>query len=120
MQRTHLWLAQLITGAIILVLIGIHVVTQHPQGILMIMGWFGLKSSGLSTWAYNIQQNLWVGLYVAIIALGLFHGANGLRGIIMELSPSSRKRRVVTWTIIGVAVVFAGIVLMSRLLTAKA
>ena len=121
MRGTHLWLAQLATGAIILVLIGIHVVAQHPTGIMTIMGWFNASSmqSALSTWAANAKQNLWAGVYIAIIILALFHGANGLRGIIMEMSPVSRTKRLATWAIIGTGVVFAGVMLLSRLLTAQ-
>jgi succinate dehydrogenase hydrophobic anchor subunit len=117
MRNTYLWLAQLATGLIILVVIGIHVVAQHPQGIILIMQWFDSKSSlasGFSAWAATAKANLWGGLYVTVIVLGLFHGVNGLRGRIMELSPAARTKRFVTWSIVVAGVLIAAVVLMSR------
>ena len=129
MRHTYLWLAQLATGAVILVLIGIHVIAQHPNGILMItqrfdavLGTLGVKAStaaALSAWSADARQDLWVGLYIAILVFALYHGANGLRGIIVELSSSGRTRQIIAWTAFGAGAVFLSALLVSRLLTAK-
>ena len=119
MRHTYLWLAQLSSGLVILALIGIHVIAQHPNGIMLILGWFSSAlSSALSTWASGAKLNLGAGLYAAIIILGLFHGANGLRGIVAETSAARPAKRMVTLIIIAVGVVLAAI-LIALLLTAK-
>ncbi len=97
MRNTFLWFLQLVTGVLIAVFLGIHVVTQH------------LSSIDQTTWPLMIgraTEGIWVFLYVALLAVGLYHGINGLRGIILEVTTSARTARIITGILIAIGVIF--------------
>lgn len=100
MRNTYLWLAQLVTGVLIAVLLSIHVVLMHLDTILSFLG---VDIKDPTSWHSMIERSrdtLWAGLYIALLAIILYHALNGLRNIILELTPSATTERIVTWTII--------------------
>ncbi|MFC2005345.1 hypothetical protein ACFLVG_00045 [Chloroflexota bacterium] len=106
MRNTYLWFGQLITGILIAVLLGIHMVIQHLDAVL---GFFGVDTGETTGWAAMVDrasQGIWVGLYIALLAVGLYHGINGLRGIILESTSSAKTGRIVTWvlTVFGIII----------------
>lgn len=110
MRTTYLWLLQLFTGVLIAVLLGIHLVIVNLDAVL---GFFGIEATDPRGWESMIgraDQGIWVGLYIALLAVGLYHGLYGLRGIILELTSSSRTERIITWVfiVIGIAVFIWG------------
>ena len=109
MRNTYLWFLQLVTGVLIAVLLGIHIVIMHFDAIL---GFFGAGVTESTSWESMIGrsgQGIWVGLYIALLAFVLYHALNGLRVIILELAPSARTERIVTRVIIAFGIiVFAG------------
>ena len=67
MRSTYLWFVHLVTGVLIAVLLGIHMVTQHLDAIL--------GTPDPTAWAPMIgraSQGAWVGLYIALLAFGLY------------------------------------------------
>ena len=104
-RYTFLWLWQLITGVLIAVLLGIHMVMQHLDKILL---FFGVNLNDTTSWNSMIERSreaLWAGIYVVLLAVLLYHGLNGLRNIILELTPSPRTERVVTGVILAVGII---------------
>ena len=106
MRSTYSWLLQIITGVFIAVLLGIHMVLQHLDAIL---DFFGADTVDLTGWAPMIEradQGIFVALYIALLAVGLYHGIYGLRNIILETTTSARVRNIVTWSfiILGVGI----------------
>ena len=104
MRNTYLRFAHLITGILIAVLLGIHMVVMHLDAIL---GFFGIEAEPTS-WSSMIEragQGIWVGLYIALLAFVLYHSLNGLRNIILELSPSPKTERIVTRVIIAFGII---------------
>lgn len=105
MRNTYLRLLQLVTGILIAVLLGIHIVIMHLDAIL---GFFGVDVNGVTSWGSMIErarQGIWAGLYIALLAAVLYHALNGLRNVILELTPSARTERVVTWAIIAFGII---------------
>ena len=105
MRNTYLWLLQLVTGVLIAVLLGIHIVVMHLGTIL---SFFGISTTDPTSWQSMIDragQGTWAGLYIALLAVGLYHGINGLRGIISEVTKSARTRRIVNWVLIAFGIV---------------
>ena len=99
MRKTHLRLLHLVAGVGIAVLLGIHMVRMHLDAIL---GFFGVNGEPTS-WESMMSragQGIWVGLYIALLAFVLYHALNGLRGIILEVTPSAKIERIVTRVII--------------------
>ena len=100
MRNTYLWLLQLVTGVLIAVLLGIHLVLMRLDAIL---GFFGVDVTEPTSWESMLDragQGIWVGLYIALLAVGLYHGINGLRGIILESTPSVKTGRIVSWVLV--------------------
>ena len=101
MRGTYLWFVQLVTGILIAVLLGIHVVRQHLDAALGIN-----DPTGWGAMIERAGQGAWVFLYIALLAFGLYHGINGLRGIILEATSSARTGRIVTWVLIVFGIIF--------------
>jgi succinate dehydrogenase hydrophobic anchor subunit len=111
---------QLVTGVLIAVLLGIHMVMQHLDKVLV---FFGVDLNDPTSWHSMIERSrevIWASIYIALLAVVLYHALNGLRNIILELTPSARTERIVTWTIIafGIAIFiwasYVPIALLSR------
>ncbi|TET26507.1 MAG: hypothetical protein E3J67_01400 [Dehalococcoidia bacterium] len=110
MRRTRLHLLHMFSGIAIAVLAGIHMVALHLEEVL---AFFGVDASEPTSWGAMIarsSQGIWVGIYIALLAFLLYHALYGLRGIILELTPSARKERVITWlfVVVGIAVFIWG------------
>lgn len=106
MRNTYVWLLQIITGVLIAVFLGIHMVLQHLDAIL---GFFGANMADLTSWASMMdraEQGIFVALYIALLAVGLYHGIYGLRNIILEATSSAKVKSVITWSfiILGIGV----------------
>jgi succinate dehydrogenase / fumarate reductase membrane anchor subunit len=100
----------MVTGALIAVLLGIHLVKSHLDDIL---GFFGVNAAEPTSWESMIDrasQGIWVALYIALLAVGLYHGINGLRGIILETTPSAKTERIINraFIVFGIIVFIGG------------
>ena len=105
MRRTYLWIIHLATGVLIAAFLGIHMVVMHLDAIL---GFFGFGDVEPTSWGPMIGrsgQGVWVGFYIALLAFALYHGLNGLRGIILETTPSVKVRRIVTRILIALGII---------------
>ena len=77
MRNTYSWLLQIITGVLIAVLLGIHMVLQHLDAIL---GFFGADTVDLTSWSSMIDR--------------------------LEATSSAKVKNIITWSfiILGVGV----------------
>ena len=108
MRNAYIWLLQLVTGVLIAVFLGIHLVLQHLDAVL---GFFGVDVADSTAWASMMgraNQGIFVALYIALLVVGLYHGINGLRNIILETTPSVKVKNIITWSFIVLGIgVFA-------------
>ena len=102
---SYLWLMQLVTGALIAVLLGIHMVLQHLNDILVFLGVDVKDPTSWQSMITRSHQAIWAGIYIALLAVVLSHALNGLRNIILELTPSPRTERVVTGAILALGII---------------
>ena len=105
MRGTYLWFLQLITGILIAFFLGIHMVMMHLGDIL---GFLGIHISEPTSWTSMIEradQGTWLAFYILLLAFALYHGLNGLRSILLELSPSAKTERIMTWAIVALGIV---------------
>ncbi len=96
MRTTRFHLLHMLTGALIAVLLGIHMVIVHLDDIL---GFFGLNAAEPASWQAMIDRSsqvVWAGIYIALLAFALYHALYGLRGILLEVTPSPRAGRIIT------------------------
>lgn len=105
MGSAYLRLVQLVTGVLVAVLLSIHIVLTHLD---VILGFFGVKVAEPTAWASVMErasQGTFVGIYIALLACGLYHAIYGLRNIILEVTPSVKTGRIVTWALIVTGIV---------------
>ena len=96
MRSTRFHLLHMLTGVLIAVLLGIHMVIVHLDDIL---GFFGVNAAEPASWQAMIERSsqvVWAGIYIALLAFVLYHALYGLRGIMLEVMPSARAGRVIT------------------------
>ncbi len=97
---TYLWLLQMVTGVLILVLLGIPLIITH---LPVVLNFFGVDAtelvpSGLA--ANRTNPGIWVSLSGFLAAIILYHALSGLRNTVLELVPSVKKASIITWVII--------------------
>jgi succinate dehydrogenase hydrophobic anchor subunit len=84
MRDTKLWVWHMIAGMAILILGGLHMITMHMDDIL---GWFNATDHPAIHWdnvTARAGELFYVGLYITLLGITLFHGFYGLRNIILE------------------------------------
>jgi len=95
----------MLTGILIAVLLGIHMVIQHLDAVLR---FFGATTTDPTSWGSMIaraSQGIWVALYIALLAFLLYHALYGLRGIILEVTTSVKLERIITWSFIIIGII---------------
>lgn len=120
MGRTYLWLLQMVTGVLILVLVSTALVSTHLPVVLNFLGidGTGLVPEGLR--AGRADPGIWAGLAGVLVAIILYHALSGLRNTVLELVPSVKKARIISWVIIvsGIIIligtIYVPVVLFSR------
>jgi succinate dehydrogenase hydrophobic anchor subunit len=53
-------------------------------------------------------MGVWAGLYIALLAFALYHALYGLRGIILEVTPSGRAEKWVNAGFVVVGIIIFG------------
>ncbi len=105
MRKARFHLVHLLSAVVIAILLGIHMVIQHLDTIL---GFFGVDVTEATSWSVMIErsrQGTWTALYIALLAFVLYHALYGLRGIVLELTPSAKVEKAVTLGFIMAGVV---------------
>jgi succinate dehydrogenase/fumarate reductase cytochrome b subunit len=111
-RETTKWTWHMISGLVVLVLLGLHMLIMHLDDIL---GWFNPDPGGAVAWENVIYRGeilLFPITYVALLVAALYHGLYGLRVILFELGPPPRRQRVITglvWTV-GIVLLAVGVV----------
>ena len=104
-MRTRFQLLHMLSGIIIAVLLGIHMVILHLGKFL---SFFGIKAAEPTSWESMMNRSskgIWTALYIALLAFALYHALYGLRGIVIESTHSPKIKRGVTLTIIAVGII---------------
>lgn len=111
-ENTWLWLVKMLTGPLLLILLGIHLVVNHFIG----------TAHGLLTYADVVayyQNPIIPIMEILFLAAVVTHSLSGLRSIILDLKPSRSFLRVldVILAIFGVGVVAYGIWLVTAIIS---
>jgi succinate dehydrogenase / fumarate reductase membrane anchor subunit len=105
-ETTWLWLFKLVTGVLVVLILGTHLIVQHlvsPEGLLTF--------EQVVEWVSNPWVALMEGTFVV---LAVFHALLGVRSVLLDLRPSQGAIRVIdiTFSIVGIAAVVYGIWLL--------
>jgi len=98
MNETSYWTWHIITGLLVLILLGMHMLIMHLDGIL---GWFSPAEGEAVSWDNVFSRSKHVGFtltYVLLLGAALYHGLYGLRTILFELSPPVRLQKFINVT----------------------
>ena len=93
------WLLKIVTGLLIIVILAIHLVVNHMLG----------SEGGLLTYADVVQyyQNPIIPIMeAAFLICVVAHSLIGLRGIIIDLNPSPKTLKGITWLLTGLGAAF--------------
>jgi succinate dehydrogenase / fumarate reductase membrane anchor subunit len=104
-ETTWLWLTKIITGPLLLLVLGLHFTVNHYMGSL---------PSGLMTYADIVryfQNPIIVGIEILFLITVVTHSLIGFHGILLDMHPSRNLLVLFTWLHItlGVAAVGYGI-----------
>jgi len=104
-ETTWIWLIKIVTGPLLIVLLILHLIVNHYIGSL---------PSGLMTYddvVRYFQNPIIPAIEILFLMTVVTHSLIGLRGIILDMNPSRRVLRVVTWflSLLGVSSVAYGI-----------
>lgn len=103
-ENTWLWLIKIVTGPLLLIVLGLHLTVNHYMGSL---------ATGLMTHDDVIQyfQNPIIpAIEILFLVTVVTHSLLGLRGILLDMNPSRSVLKIVTWllVILGVSSVTYG------------
>ncbi len=93
MREQRLWTWHLGAGAVILVLLGLHMTVMHLADLVRL---FNPESPDPLAWANVVARGrslFFLVSYVLLLGAALFHGFYGLRNIVFELNPGAGTRR---------------------------
>ena len=100
-RESTLWTWHLLAGAVIFVLLGLHMFIMHLSGLGNGGGEDVISYSSVMERSRDVA---YVVVYVLLLGVALYHGLYGLRKIIFELTISEGAERV-----ISVLIVLAGV-----------
>ena len=96
-ETVWLWLIKLITGPLLVVLLGLHLVINH----------FAAEGS-LLTYADVVayyQNPIVPVMEIAFLAVVVTHSLIGLRGILLDLKPSRGLLKLIDWALLALGIV---------------
>jgi len=102
-ESTWLWLAKVVTGALVAIILFIHLVVNHlvaPNGLLSY------------TEVIKYYQNPIIPLMeILFVSFAVTHALIGLRGIILDLKPTRAILNGINWlfSVVGVVAIIYGI-----------
>lgn len=106
MKESRLWALHLIAGAVLLALLGMHMVVMHYEALLRLSGVAGGPVLEYASVVSRDRSAMMRVLYVLLLGVALYHGIYGLRGILQEVWSSERAGRVINAVLVlcGLAV----------------
>jgi len=97
MRESTLWMLNIIAGAFILVLLGVHMTIMHMDAVLGFFGYHAGDAIDAQAVFERSRQGLFMVTYIILLGTALYHGLYGLRKIVFELSLSSSVEKAVDW-----------------------
>ena len=97
-ENTWIWLIKIVTGPLLVVLLGLHLTVNH---------YLGSMSSGLMTHDDIIryfQNPIVPAIEILFLITVVTHSLIGLRGIVLDMNPSRTVLKIVTWLLVGLGV----------------
>ncbi|MBM3334032.1 hypothetical protein FJY63_05165 [Candidatus Sumerlaeota bacterium] len=95
MRETKFWTWHILAGAVVLVLLGLHMIVMHMGSIVGLLNPAGGEPIA---WANVLARSRMVGLvavYILLLGAALYHGLYGLRTILLEMGPGAALQKAI-------------------------
>jgi succinate dehydrogenase hydrophobic anchor subunit len=104
----HLWTWHLGAGAVILVLLGLHMTIMHLDAIVRVFNPAPVEPVAWANVVARGKSAAFLVTYVLMLGTALFHGFYGLRNILFELNPGAGAKKALTGLlVVGGLLLFA-------------
>ncbi len=97
------WLFQIITAIFLVFFLSVHLIIVHAYGINNIL---------FQQILLRLQNPWWMAFYIAFVVSVVYHGINGLRGIIIDIGIKKKKALNSIFWIITIILIGYGIWLL--------
>jgi succinate dehydrogenase hydrophobic anchor subunit len=101
MRDQRLWTWHIAAGAVILVLLGLHMTIMHLAPVVRI---FNPSPAEPVDWANVVARGksvFFLATYVLLLGSALFHGFYGLRTILFELNPGPATKKATNGVLVA-------------------
>ncbi len=96
MRESTLWMLNLVAGAAILVLLGLHMAIMHLDAVLGFLGLAGSGTVDAEAVFSRSKQTFFMITYIILLGTALYHGLYGLRNILFELTLSNGAEKAIS------------------------
>ena len=101
MREQGLWSWHMLSGMVVLVLLGLHMGIMHLDATLgLVYSPAGGHPIDWPNVVARAKSASFAFSYVLLLGTALVHGLYGLRNIIFELGPSSATKKAVSWLLL--------------------
>jgi succinate dehydrogenase hydrophobic anchor subunit len=110
MRESKLWFWHITTGAIVLVLLGVHMGIMHMGTSLSAFGFGSDHPVSAELVFQRSRQGIFMVTYIILLGAALFHGLYGLRSMLYELSLSKAVEKAIGFVcaLAGIGLFFYG------------
>lgn len=110
MRETPYWIWHILTGIIVLVFLGLHMIVMHFDGTISLSNPAGGSATNWENVIYRSQTAFYAITYIVLLGAALYHGLYGLRTILCELKSGRKFQKclsIVFW-LVGVCLFLIG------------
>jgi len=97
----RLWTWHVGAGAVILVLLGLHMTVMHLDAFVRVFNATAEEPIAWSNVFARAQSTFFLVSYVLLLGAALFHGFYGLRTIVFELNPGDGLKKAVNGALVA-------------------
>ncbi len=110
MRESTLWFWHLLAGAVILILLAVHMTIMHLDDLMLLLGLSHGDPIDQKIVFARSQQFFFMITYILLLGAALYHGLYGLRTILFELTLSRALEKAVNLilTVSGLALFVYG------------
>ena len=105
MREAKYWLLFLLCGIAMGFFLVVHMGLMHLEGILRYIGIETGEVLAFASVMGRAATNFWTIFYIIFLAVALYHGYYGLRGVLLELSRGKSGDKIITSLVVLVALV---------------
>ena len=109
MNGAKYWTWHMAAGAVILFLLGLHMLVMHVGGLTHLFAPYAGEAISIKNSIFRDSQLLFTVTYVLLLAVALYHGLYGLRTILLELTLQPAVERFITVALLVIGIGLFGL-----------